>query len=111
MEFKIDEKREKLIKELKSLAGIFGIAVIDKTGYPVLLDGVTVEESASIANINAILDEASKAFNLGRSLQTLIIAEDYKILILELEEKEKERYIIFMNPDASLQMVKSKFKL
>lgn len=110
MDFKINEKdereREKLIKELKSLAGIFGIAIIDKTGYPVLLDGVTEEESASIANINAILDEASKAFNLGKSLQTLIIAENYKILIFEREE----RYIIFMNPDASLQMVKSKFK-
>ncbi|MEM2934243.1 MAG: hypothetical protein QXL78_04880 [Methanocellales archaeon] len=102
----LKEERGKFIRELKSLAGIFGIAVIDKTNSPIVLEGVTEGESAQIAHINAALSEISKAFSFGKSLQTLIIAKNYKILIYEREEK----YIIFMDPGASLHIVKSKFK-
>lgn len=102
----LKEEREKLIRELKNLAGIFGIAVIDKTDSLIALEGVIESEIAQIAHINAALSEISKAFSFGKPMQTLIIAENYKILIYE----SREKYIIFMDPGVSLHMVKSKFK-
>jgi predicted regulator of Ras-like GTPase activity (Roadblock/LC7/MglB family) len=99
---------EKFIRDIKSVAGVFGIAIIDKAGIPIALDGVAESESAQIANINAALDEASKALNIGEQLQTLIIAENYKILIHEVKSKV---IIIFMDTATSMQMVKSKFKV
>lgn len=96
---------EKLIKDLKSIAGVQGIAIMNRDCTPVALDGAAESEGALAAFTSTTLKEVAAAFGTGKAQQTLIVGSNYKILIFEFE---KNIVSVFMDTAASLQAVKSR---
>ncbi len=96
---------EKLIKDLKSTAGVVGVAIMNIDGTPIALEGVAESDGAQALFAETTLGEVAAAYDMGKTQQILIIGSNYKILTFKHEEHIVS---VFMNQNAQIQAVKSK---
>lgn len=98
---------EKLIKDLKSTAGVVGVVLMNIDGTPVALEGVAEIDGAQTFFAELTLSEVAAAYDLGKTQQILITGSNYKILTFKLDD---HIVIVFMNPNAQIQAVKLKIQ-